>query len=181
VADPVAAGTSTPSFGMLSTDSSTTELETQRADIEYASLPSARFEWAAEGYFRPSALGLGPDQSAYLLHYRNGSDLSVAARIRNEGGIVRPGLVAKKPDGSLTGSSNVAYAVVESVGVKYTLDVIRIGTRETTAVLYMDDAEVDRLNWDSTAFEPLSFRAGIGLTSAGATATIHSDDIRVVE
>ncbi len=45
----------------------------------------------------------------------------------------------------------------------------------------MDDIEVDQLNWDSTLCEPASFRTGIGLTSADATATLHADDIWVVE
>jgi hypothetical protein len=180
VADPAAAHGAS-SFGMLSTDASTTESATQRAGIEYASLPAARFEWTAEGWFQPSALGLGLDQSVYPLYYKSGSDLSVAARMRNESGIVRPGLIAKKPDSSLTGSSNTVETVAIAVWKKWTLQVMRIGTRETTAALYMDDIEVTRLNWDSTLFEPASFRTGIGLTSAGATATLHADDIQVVE
>ena len=60
---------------------------------------------------------------------------------------------------------------------------LRIGTRESTAVLSLDEndkmKEQARLNWDSTASEPTVLRAGIGLLSAGAEATVLTDELRV--
>ena len=41
--------------------------------------------------------------------------------------------------------------------------------------------EIDRIDWDSTAFEPLALRAGIGLSSAGAKATVLTDELRLTE
>jgi len=41
--------------------------------------------------------------------------------------------------------------------------------------------EQDRLDWDSTTFEPLVLRAGIGLSSAGARATVLTDELRLTE
>jgi hypothetical protein len=58
---------------------------------------------------------------------------------------------------------------------------LRIGTRESTAVLYLDDDEKLRINWNSTIHEPRRLRAGIGLSSAGATATILGDELRLTE
>jgi hypothetical protein len=53
--------------------------------------------------------------------------------------------------------------------------------RETNTVLYIDDKEKLRVNWDSTVYEPLSLRAGIGPPSAGATATVLTDELRLTE
>ena len=41
--------------------------------------------------------------------------------------------------------------------------------------------EQARLNWDSTASEPTVLRAGIGLLSAGAEATVLTEELRVSE
>jgi hypothetical protein len=65
------------------------------------------------------------------------------------------------------------------------LHLLRIGTRETTAVLYLDVdgkmEEQDRLDWDSTASEPTALRAGIGRSSKGAKATVLTDELRLTE
>ena len=56
-----------------------------------------------------------------------------------------------------------------------------MATRETTAILYLDEGarmrEQVRLNWDSTAHEPLRLRAGIGFSSVGAAATVFADEL----
>jgi hypothetical protein len=65
------------------------------------------------------------------------------------------------------------------------LELLRVGTRETTAILYLDDGgrmtEQARLNWDSTGREPATLRAGIGFSSAGATATVLLDELWLTE
>ena len=173
------------SRGMLCVDDSTTETttQTQRAGIEFT-LPAGRFEWIAEGWFNPIVLDLDKNESIQLLRFLNGEDLSVAARIiRREGGLLLAGIVAKEPDGTFPDSDSAA--VIAPGWRKWRLHLLRIGTRESTAVLYLDaDGEMveqARLNWDSTAFEPLALRAGIGLTSAGARATVLADELRLTE
>jgi hypothetical protein len=111
--------------------------------------------------------------------------LSVAARIiRHEGGLLLAGIVAKDLDGGLK-VANSSAVIAPGVWRKWRLHLLRIGTRETTAVLYLDEdgkmKEQDRLDWDSTAFEPLVLRAGIGLSSAGAKATVLTDELRLTE
>lgn len=169
----------TGSRGMLSIVASNTNNNTQRAGIEYT-LPPGRFEWVAEGWFNPSELDLAPGQSVYLLHFLSGANLSVAARIHNSAGSLRAGIIVKKPDGTLKGSDSPA--LIEKGGWrKWKLHLLRIATRETTAVLYLNGKEKLRVNWDSTTYEPLKLRAGIGLLSAGAAATVMTDELRVTE
>lgn len=172
------------SRGMLSVDNSRTETASQRSGIEFT-LPADRFEWIAEGWFNPAEMDLAPNDSIQLLRFMSGDDLSVAARIiRREGNLLLAGIVAKDLDGGLKVKDSSA---VISIGVwrRWRLYLLRIGTRETTAVLYLNKdgamKEQCRLNWDSTASEPTALRAGIGSSSAGAQATLLSDELRLTE
>ena len=172
------------SRGMRSIDASTTETSTQRAGIEFA-LPAGRFEWIAEGWFNPTVLDLAPNDSIHLIRFLSGEDLSVAARIiRHEGGLLLAGMVAKDLDGGLK-VANSSAIISPDVWRRWRLHLLRIGTRESTAVLYLDEdgkmEEQDRLDWDSTASEPTVLRAGIGFLSAGAKATVLTDELRVSE
>lgn len=182
VANDTSAGYFSPR-GMLCVDDSATETKTQRAGIEYT-LPAGRFEWRFDGCFNPTELGLAENQSIHLLHFRNGENLSVAARIRNEGGLLLAGIVANDLDGDLKVVNSSAH-IEAGVWRRWGLHLFRIGTRETTAVLYLDEGdelvEQARVNWDSTALEPLVVRAGIASSSPGAEVTIWADNFLVTE
>jgi peptidase M23-like protein len=165
--------------GMLCVDGSKKK-STQRAAIEQV-LPASRFEWVAEGWFNPIARDLGPGQAIDLLHFRSsGTKLSVAARIHKDGNSFRAGIIVKNPDDTVS-PSNSAAVVAKDTWRRWKLHLLRIGTRETTAVLFLDDDEKLRINWDSTTHEPRKLRAGIALSPAGATATILADDLRLTE
>jgi phage baseplate assembly protein gpV len=172
------------SRGMLCVDASTTETTTQRAGIEFA-LPVKRFEWLAEGWFNPTVLDLAPNDSIHLIRFLSGEDLSIAARItRHGGGLLLAGIVAKDVDGGPK-VANSSAAIAPGVWRRWRLHLLRIGTRESSAVLSLDEddkmEEQTRLNWDSTASEPTVLRAGIGFLSAGAQATVLTDELRVSE
>jgi len=68
---------------------------------------------------------------------------------------------------------------------RWRLELLRVGTRETTAILYLNNGgrmkEQARLNWDSTGHEPDKVRAGIGFSSAGAAATVLLDELWLTE
>lgn len=153
---------------------------TQRAAIEHV-LPAGRFEWITEGWFNPIARDLDPGQAIDLLHFRSsGTNLSVAARIHRDGDSFLAGIIVKNPDDTVS-PSNSAAVVAKDTWRRWKLHLLRIGTRETTALLFLDDDEKFRINWDSTTHEPRKLRAGIALSSAGATATILADELRLTE
>jgi len=170
--------------GMLSIDSSAANVR-QRACIVFE-MPAGRFEWLAKGSFNPSILSLDPGQTIDFLHFRNSSvtKLSVAARIfRGTGNVLRAGIIVKHPNGTESPSISADGTVVieENTWREWELRVLRIGTRETTAILSLENDEKLRINWDSTVYEPGSLRAGIGQSSAGVTATVLTDDLLLTE
>jgi hypothetical protein len=171
------------SVGLLCADESIAEASTQRAGIEF-SLPPGRFEWRVQAWVSPRDLTLAPGQSVYVLYFLSGVRLSVAARIHNVDGALRAGLVARRPDGGLE-SQDAAAVVAIDRWRKWRLELLRVATRETTAILHLDEGgrmtEQARLNWDSTENEPLSLRAGIGFSSMGAAATILVDELWLTE
>lgn len=163
--------------GMLCTDSSPA---TVSEAIECA-LPTGRFEWNIAGWFNPTVLTAG---YVYLLHFRNGASFSVAARIYNNGTSLVAGIAYQTLNNTINGANSSA---VINLGVwrKWRLSLLRIATRQTTAVLYLDVGaqlvEQVRVNWDSTGAEPLSVRAGIARSYSGVTVTMMADDIRLTE
>jgi hypothetical protein len=144
--------------GMLCVDGSKTK-STQRAAIEHV-LPAGRFEWITEGWFNLIERDLDPGQAIDLLHFRNsGTNLSVAARIHKDGDSFRAGIIVKNPDDTVS-PSNSAAVVAKETWRRWKLHLLRIGTRETTVVLFLDGDEKLRINWDSTTHEPRKLRAG---------------------
>ncbi len=166
--------------GLLCVDASNSEATTQRASIEFG-LPPNRFEWRVQGWFNPSQLELSAGQAVYVLHVLSSGRLTVAARVRRKGNRLRAGLVAGNPDGDGRDGPVIATGVWR----KWRLELLRVGTRETTAVLYLDEGgrmkEQARLNWDTTTLEPTSLRAGIGYSSRRAAATVLVDELWLTE
>jgi hypothetical protein len=162
---------------MVSIDASITEPTTQRAGIE-RSLPEACAEWTVEGWFNSAKLGLDRGQTIYLLHFLSQAGLLAAAHLFKGRGPVWAGISVRNPDGSLEVINANAEIEIDS-WYKWQLRLLRIGTRETTAVLYLGDDEKARINWDTSDTELLRFRAGIGRSSAGATAIVLTAELRV--
>jgi len=104
--------------------------------------------------------------------------------IRHKGGLLLAGIVANDKDGEPK-TANSSSVILTNVWRRWRLSLLRVGTRETTAVLYLDEGgemkEQARRNWDSTDSEPTVLRAGIGLSSEHAKATVFADELRITE
>lgn len=161
--------------GMRATDLSTTEGGTQRAAIERP-LPPGHLGFIAEAWIHPVSLGLAASQNVYSVELMAGTGVSAAAAIRNDGGSIVGAIAVKKPDGSI-GVTAGTSAMAIGAWRRMSLELLRLGTRETTAVLYLDGIEETRRTWDGTAYEPDGVRAGIGLSSTGASAELQVDEV----
>jgi hypothetical protein len=168
--------------GMRCVDNSSSGPSEQSVGIE-ATLADGRFEWRAEAWFKPTELGIAPGQSVALLQLFGDTELIAAARICNDGGTLRAGLMARRPDNT----ENVRLGPPIGVGGwrKWRLEVLRAATRETTVILYLDDAgrmrEQLRRNWDSAAHPPTKLLVGLATTSAASTATVLVDEVWLTE
>jgi len=175
-----ATAASSSSRGMRCSAPPTANGHARSACIEF-DLPLQRFEWIVEGRFRLQSITLAPGQSLRILEFQTlERTLAVAARVSNRDGDLRIGLVASRPDGSLI-SDDSDHTVSVDGWHHWRVHVCRIGTREATGILSLDNAEQARLNWDSGATEPRRVRAGIVRISGGGAAIVLADDLRVTE
>ena len=65
--------------------------------------------------------------------------------------------------------------------VRWELDLLRLATRQTTAVLRLDGNEVARTNGDNTDVEPETGCVGIFHRHGGLQITLHVDQLRLTE
>ncbi len=131
-------------------------------------------------WFNPEALALKTSQSVLLLRFTDGEHLIAAAHINKGRDKFWAGITVRKPDGTLK-SRNSKAEIKLGVWRKWDFHLLRLGTRETTAVLFLDSEEALRLDWDTAGVELLRFRAGIASMPAKASGTILSDDLRLTE
>lgn len=151
---------------------------------------SARFNRQSNGLMAAQLLfdassRLEGDLERVEVDLKDGTNPSVTARLRKTSGLILPGIAAKKSivrsgESDIVGE-NSNEAIATGVWSKWKLHVSRIGTREMKAVLYLDDQEKTKLSWDSTAYEPLKLRVGIGRSSSLVKATVNTDDVVVTE
>ena len=162
---------------MICVDASTSEADAQRAAIEYA-LPGKSAEWAAEAWFNPVKLGLYPGQRIDLLQFVSEGGPYLAAHLYKGPGPVWAGLARRNPDGRLAVANSDTELEVDAWR-KWKITLVRVGTREATAVLYVDDDEQARVNLGTVRGEPGKVRAGIARSSPGATATVLTAELRI--
>jgi hypothetical protein len=167
------------SRGMRCVDVSVTGTTTRRAGIE-RSLPPGRFEWLADAWFNPIALALERSQSILLFRFTDGQRLIASAHINRGRETLWPGITVRKPDGSLK-SRNSKAAIELGQWQRWKLHLLRLGTRETTAVLFLDGEEALRLNWDTVGVELSQFRVGIASIPAEASGTVFCDELHLTE
>lgn len=164
----------------------------QQAALERG-LASGRFQWLAEAWLRAETLDLAADtKQVYLLTFLDtvtpvtspptapSTPPAGAARLQQKGAIYA-GIADRKADGITTGGLNGTVVIGTGSWRKWTLQLLRVGTRETTAVLLLDGAEVVRHSWDTTVREPAAIRVGVGYGNAKVKTVLNTDDVVVTE
>ncbi len=143
-------------------------------------VPAGRFEWVAEGWFRPISLSRSAPFGVYPIECLSGTNLSTAIWMWDVGPHLEIGLVAKDTGGALTYSNPLATLPPGSWHhLRMTLR--RLGTRQATVFLHMDGVLKGFVNWSATAFEPTSVRMGIALSGGGLAVTMDADELRLTE
>jgi hypothetical protein len=65
--------------------------------------------------------------------------------------------------------------------VRWELELLRVGTRQTTAVVRLNNTVVVRINGDTTGVEPAAACVGILHRHSGLQMTLHFDQLLLTE
>lgn len=141
-------------------------------------LPTNRFQWRATATVEPTAFSSSVStHESLLLYFGNGANLLASARMRKAAGGVFPGLGVRSAAGATNGES-ASLAQALGSAREWTVELLRLGTREATAVLLVDGVERSRINWQANA-TPDRFRLGFARSAPGVTATVEQSVVEV--
>ena len=113
-----------------------------------------------------------------------GDNVVAAACLRKiRGGKLVTGVLIRSTDGLFRERVNVKKEgkLIPDAPAKWELDLLRLGTRQTTAVLRLAGSEVARINGDTTSVEPDTGCVGILHGHSGLQITLHVDQLLLTE
>lgn len=153
-----------------------------RAGLRFA-LPAQRMSWRVRANIRPAELNMSRDQVIHPLAFLAGDRLIAAAclrKIRDDkfvtGVLIRSGDVLFREKIDVTeGEISLAKAI------RWELDLLRLGTRQTTAVLRLGDNVIARIDGDTTSVEPDNACVGILHEHSGLRITLDIDELGLTE
>jgi hypothetical protein len=154
------------------------------SNIEVA-LPETRLGWEVRAVLTPQQLE-SSGAGAVLLAFMSRDDVFAAAHIREINNRFVPGIVVRKPDGTLQ-ETNSNHTIDLLAPRTWRLSLRRLGTREATAILALDQVttpkdeitEVLRIDWDSTGQEPTTFR--LAALPGNEQAAVKCSDLKLSE
>ena len=101
-------------------------------------------------------------------------------KIRNDEFVT--GVLIRSADGLFREKIDVDEGkIVRNVSARWELDLIRLGTRQTTAVVRINNNVIARINGDTTSIEPDVGCVGILHRHSGLQITLHVDQVRLTE
>ena len=167
--------------GLLCQDLESSSNTLIRAGLRFA-LPAQRMSWRLRARIKPQQLTMNTNQVIHPLAFLAG-DTVVAATCLQKSSDDKfvAGVLIRRPDGSLRQRINERRGVSRSNAVTWELELLRIGTRQSTAVLRLGNTEVARINGETRDVEPDSACVGILHTHTGLKITLYVDQIRMME
>ncbi len=154
-----------------------------RAGLSFA-LPDRRMSWRLEADIKPVGLEMERDQVIHPLAFMSGNILVAAACLREIGDEkFVAGVMIRSANGLFRERIDVKDVEKISPGatVKWKLDLIRVGTRQTTAVLRLGAKEVARIDGDTSSVEPDTGCVGILHRHSGLQLTLQVDQLFLTE
>ena len=146
-------------------------------------LPARSMSWHLRTDIEPVELGMSRGQVIHPLAFLAGDILVAAAclrKIRNDEYVA--GVLIRSADGLFRERIDVNEGGIFRDGsVRCELDLVRLGTRQTTAVLRLNGNVVARINGDTTDIEPDTACVGILHRHSGLQITLHVDQLFLTE
>jgi peptidase M23-like protein len=187
VCRPDEAAALTDSRGLLCQDLLSGQGALIRAGLRFP-LPVSRkpvrpMSWRLRAEIKPAELEMDEGLTIHPLAFLIGDELVAAAclrKIRNNEFFT--GVLIRSADGIFREKIDVDEGkIVRNVTARWELDLIRLGTRQTTAVLRLNNNVVARINGDTTRVEPDAGYVGILHRHSGLQITLHIDQLRLTE
>ena len=182
--DPTAALTG--ARGLLCQDLQSAQGTVARAGLRFA-LPVDRavhpMSWRLKADINPVELEMGKGLVIHPLAFLIGDDVVAAAclrKIRNDEFVT--GVLIRSADGLFREKIDVDEgAIAQNVSARWELDLIRAGTRQTTAVLRINGNVIARINGNTESVEPDVGCVGILHRHSGVEIKLHIDQLRLTE
>ena len=168
--------------GLLCQDVESSPATLIRAGLRFA-LPAQRMSWRIRANIRPAELEMSKDQVIHPLAFLSGDQLIAAAclrKIRDDKFVA--GVVIRSGDVLFRERLDVIEGEISlNTPVRWELDLLRIGTRQTTTVLRLGTNVVARIDGDTTSIEPDNACVGILHPHSGLRVTLHIDQLVLTE
>ena len=187
VCRPDTAAALTDARGLLCQDLQSVPGTLIRAGLRFA-LPVNRspvrpMSWRLRADIQPAELLMDKGLVMHPLAFLAGNDLVAAAclrKIRNDEYIA--GVLIRSADGLFRERIDVNEGEIFRDGqVRWELELLRVGTRQTTAVMRLNNNVVARINGDTTSVEPEAACVGILHRHSGLQITLHVDQLLLTE
>lgn len=179
----------TDSRGLLCQDLQSPQGRLIRAGLRFPlpidRLPSLPIpmSWRLGADIQPAELQMSKGQVIHPLAFLAGDDLVAAAclrKIRDDEYIA--GVLIRSADGLFRERIDVNEGeIFRDDSVRWELELLRLGTRQTTAVVRLNGNVVVRINGDTTGVEPDTGCVGILHRHSGLQITLHVDQLRLTE
>lgn len=182
VCRPDAAAALTGSRGLLCQDLQSLPGTLIRAGLCFA-LPDGRMSWRLRAAIQPAELQMSEGQVIHPLAFLIGDEVVAAACLRKiRSDKLVAGVLIRSADGLFRERIDVNEGEIFRDGqVRWELELLRVGTRQTTAVLRLNDNVVARINGDTTSVDPDAACVGILHRHSGLQITLHVDQLLLTE
>jgi hypothetical protein len=187
VCRPDAAAALDRSRGLLCQDFQSSPGALIRAGLRFA-LPVNRspvhpMSWRLRADIQPAELLMDKGLVIHPLAFLIGDEVVAAAclrKIRDDEYVA--GVLIRSADGLFRERIDVSEGEIFRDGpVRWELELLRVGTRQTTAVVRLNNNVVARINGDTTSVEPDAACVGILHRHSGLQITLHVDQLLLTE
>jgi hypothetical protein len=153
-----------------------------RAGLRFG-LPAQRMSWRLGALINPKELALSRGEAIYPLAFFVGDTLVAAACLRKIGdNKFVTGVLIRSAAGLFREKIDVIEEEIsQNKAVLWELELLRLRTRQTTAVLRRGNNVVARINGDTANVEPDSACVGILHRHSGLNVALHVDQLFLTE
>jgi hypothetical protein len=177
----------TDSRGLLCEDLQSVPGRLIRAGLRFALLanrsPVGPMSWRLRADIKAAELQMESGRVIHPLAFLSGEDVVAAACLRKvTSDQLVAGVLIRSADGLFRERIDVGEGKISgNRQFRWELELLRLGTRQTTAVLRLDNKVVARINGDTTSVEPDAAAVGILHRHSGLQITLHVDQVLLTE